>query len=52
MNTEHKSGHKRLWLGPVLLALPFLAAIAFAAVKIGPQLLELINVAIKGTVVK
>ena len=36
---------------PVLLALPFLAAIAFAAVRFGPRLIELINVAIKGVVV-
>ena len=36
---------------PLLLALPFLAAIAFAAARFGPRLLEIINVAIKGTVV-
>ena len=37
---------------PLLLALPFLAAIAFAAVRFGPRLLEMINVAIKGAVVQ
>ena len=52
MSTDQKTRGKGRWLAPVLLSLPFLAAIAFAAVKIGPQLLELINVAIKGTVVR
>ena len=52
MSTDQKARGKGRWLTPVLLALPFLAAIAFAAVKIGPRLLELINVAIKGTVVR
>lgn len=37
---------------PLLLALPFLAAIAFAALRFGPRLLEMINVAIKGAVVQ
>ena len=36
---------------PLLLALPFLAVIAFAEVRFGPRLIELINVAIKGVVV-
>ena len=36
---------------PLLLALPFLALIAFAAVRYGPKLLQLINVAIKAVVV-
>ena len=36
---------------PLLLALPFLAVIVFAAIRFGPRLLELISVAIKGTVV-
>ena len=36
---------------PLLLALPFLAVIAFAAIRFGPRLLEIINVAIKGVVV-
>ena len=51
MNTEHKSGSKRSWLPPLLLALPFLAALAFAAVKFGPLLIRLINVMIKAAVV-
>ena len=37
---------------PLLLALPFLAAIAFAALRFGPRLLEMINVVIKGAVVQ
>lgn len=36
---------------PLLLALPFLAAIAFIVIRFGPRLLEYINVAIKGAVV-
>ena len=36
---------------PLLLALPFLAVIAFAAVRFGPRLIEIINGAIKGVVV-
>ena len=36
----------------LLLALPFLAAIVFAALRLGPRLLEMINVAIKGAVVQ
>ena len=52
MSTDQKTRGNSRWLTPELLVLPVLAAIAFRAVKIGPQLLELINVAIKGTVVK
>ena len=51
MSTERKPRGRGRWLLPLLLALPFLAAIAVAVIKFGPQLLELINVAIKGTVV-
>ena len=36
---------------PLVLALPFLAVIAFAAVRFGPRIMELINVAIKAVVV-
>ena len=51
MNTEKKTRRGIRWLMPLLLALPFLAAVAFAAIRFGPRLVELINVAIKGTVV-
>ena len=50
MSTERKNPGKRIWLYPLLLALPFLAAIAYAAIRFGPRLLEVINVAIKGAV--
>ena len=50
MSTERKKRRKGKWLIPLLLALPFLAAIAFAAIRFGPRLLEVINVAIKGAV--
>lgn len=51
MNTEQKSGDRRLWLRPLLLALPFLAAIVFAALRFGPTILRVISVLIKGAVV-
>lgn len=50
MSTEKKR-KERTWLTPLLLALPFLAALAFAAVKFGPLLIRLINVIIKAAVV-
>ena len=36
---------------PLWLALPFLLIIAAAVILYGPRLVELVNVAIKGTVV-
>ena len=51
MNTETKKRGKGGWALPLLLALPFLAVIAFAAVRFGPQLVQLINVLIKTAVV-
>ena len=50
MSTEKKTGGKGRWLLPLLLALPFLAAIAFAAVRFGPALLKAVNVLIKAVV--
>ena len=51
VSTDAKKHGKARWALPLLLALPFLAAIAFAVVRFGPSLLEIINVAIKGAVV-
>ena len=51
MNTEHKSGGKKIWLQPLWLALPFLAVIVFAALRFGPVILRVISVLIKGAVV-
>ena len=51
MNTETKRPGKGRWVLPLVLALPFLAVIAFAAVRFGPRIMELINVAIKAVVV-
>lgn len=51
MSTERTNSRKGRWVLPLLLALPFLAVIAFAAVRFGPRIVELINVAIKGAVV-
>ena len=51
MSTEAKKCGKGKWALPLLLALPFLAVIIFAAVRFGPLLLQLISAAIKGTVV-
>ncbi|MBR2660975.1 MAG: hypothetical protein IKE15_06180 [Clostridia bacterium] len=50
MSTERKKRRACKWLIPLLLALPFLAAVAFAAIRFGPRLIEIINVAIKGAV--
>ena len=51
MSTKQKTRGKGRWALPLLLALPFLAAVVFAAFRFGPLLLDLINVAIKGAVV-
>ena len=51
MSTETKKSGKGRWLLPLLLAMPFLAVIAFAALRFGPKVLQLINVAIKAVVV-
>ncbi len=51
MSIEAKKRGKGRWALPLLLALPFLAAIIFAAVRFGPILLQLISAAIKGMVV-
>ena len=39
------------WLPPLLLAVPYLAVIFYAAYRLGPTLLRVISVLIKGTVV-
>ncbi|MBR6443390.1 MAG: hypothetical protein IKS46_06865 [Clostridia bacterium] len=51
MSTDAKKRGRRRWALPLLLALPFLAALIFAAVRFGPILLQLTSAAIKGTVV-
>ena len=51
MSTEPKKRRKAVWALPVILALPFLAVILFAAFRFGPTLLRLISVAIKAAVV-
>jgi hypothetical protein len=51
VNTENKGPGKGIWLAPVLLALPILAAMAFAAIRFGPLIVKLINAAVKATVV-
>ena len=51
MNTERKNPGKRIWLYPLLLALPFLAVIAFAALRYGPKVMQLISAAVKTVVV-
>ncbi|MBP5727975.1 MAG: hypothetical protein J6Y48_12965 [Clostridia bacterium] len=51
MNTEHKSSSKRSWLPPLLLAVPYLVLIACAVYRLGPTLLRVISVLIKGAVV-
>ena len=51
MNTEEKKRGAVRWFLPLLLALPFLALIAFAVYRFGPKVIQLINVAIKAVVV-
>lgn len=51
MSTEKKKPGRGVWLMPLLLALPFLAAVVFAALRFGPALLRVINVVIKAAVV-
>ena len=51
MNTENKGNSKRSWLPPLLLAGPYLAIIAYAVYRLGPTLLRVISVLIKGAVV-
>ena len=49
--TKMKAPGTGIWLAPVLLALPILAAMAFAAIRFGPTIVKLINAAVKATVV-
>jgi len=51
VSTERKKTGKGVWFLPLVLALPFLAAIAFAAVRFGPTVLRYVNVLIKAAVV-
>ena len=51
MSTEPKKHGRTGRALPLLLALPFLAVIAFAAVRFGPSLIRMINVMIKAAVV-
>lgn len=51
VSIDTKRREKGRWAYPLLLALPFLAVIAFAAVRFGPKVIQLINVAIKAVVV-
>ena len=53
VSTEHKrrSRPRPFWQGPILLALPFAAALIFAAAKWGTLLKNLIHVAIKMAVI-
>ena len=51
MNTEKIPG-KGKWAMPLVMALPFLAAIAFAALRFGPKIMQLLNAAVKAAVVQ
>ena len=51
MSTATKKKGRGRWAAPLLLALPFLALIAFAVYRFGPKVIQLINVAIKAVVV-
>ena len=51
MSIKEKKTGKGAWFIPLILALPFLAAIAYAAVRFGPAVLRFVNVMIKSAVV-
>ena len=51
MSTEKKKHSGARWLYPLLLALPFLAVIAFVLIRYWPLILDVINVMIKAVVV-
>ena len=51
MSTDPKKNRRGRWALPLLIALPFLAVIALAVMKFGPDLLRIINVLIKAAVV-
>ena len=51
MSTENRKPGKGIWLAPVLLALPILAALTLIALRFGPLIVKLINAAVKATVV-
>ena len=46
-----KSGRHLSWFGPILLALPFIIALVFAALRWGELLKNLVHVAIKMAVI-
>jgi hypothetical protein len=46
-----KGGRHLSWFGPVLLALPFIFALIFAALRWGELLKNLVHVAIKMAVI-
>ena len=53
VNTEkRKNPGVGLYLLPLVMALPFLAAIAFAALRFGPTIMQLLNAAVKAAVVQ
>ena len=51
MSTETKAPGKGRWILPLVLALPFLAAAGFLAVRFGPKIMQLLNAAVKVAVV-
>ena len=52
MNTDHSVRGKKTWFLPLLLAVPFLAVIAFGAVRFGPVLTQILSAAVKAVVVQ
>jgi len=52
VNTDHSVRGKKTWLLPLLLAVPFLAVIAFGAVRFGPVLTQILSAAVKAVVVQ
>ena len=51
VSTERKKRGAARWLMPLLLALPFLGAAAFAVIRFGPVITKLLSAAVKLVVV-
>lgn len=52
MNIERKTPGKGIWFIPLLLAIPFLAAMIFASLRFGPLIMKLLSAAVKTAVVQ
>lgn len=51
MSIKEKKRGRGVWLMPVLLAIPFLAVMAWLTIRFGPDLLRILSAAVKTVVV-